>query len=85
MLLNPGLCSITEKAKNREIINNLNNKRNSSTLLATSMSTSTTGNQVKKVSLLTLRKYTLYNYIRRRKYTEIVLFPLDVTVTMDSK
>ncbi|XP_056137537.1 protein phosphatase 1 regulatory subunit 12A isoform X3 [Lampris incognitus] len=38
----------SEKAKNRELINNLNNKRNNAALLATSMSTSTTGNQAKK-------------------------------------
>ncbi|KAM4619380.1 protein phosphatase 1 regulatory subunit 12A [Polymixia lowei] len=38
----------SEKAKNREIINNLNNKRNNSGLLATSMSTNTAGNQVKR-------------------------------------
>lgn len=43
-------CNIAaEKAKNREIINNLNNKRNSSSLLSTSMSTSTPASQVKKV------------------------------------
>lgn len=38
-----------EKAKNREIINNLNNKRNTTGLLPTSMSTSTAASQVKKV------------------------------------
>ncbi|KAL0968862.1 hypothetical protein UPYG_G00272840 [Umbra pygmaea] len=38
----------SEKAKNREIINNLNNKRNSSAPHATSTATSTSGNMVKK-------------------------------------
>ncbi|XP_029009023.1 protein phosphatase 1 regulatory subunit 12A isoform X2 [Betta splendens] len=38
----------SDKAKNREIINNLNNKRNTSSLLPTSMSTSTVTSQVKK-------------------------------------
>ncbi|KAM9375943.1 protein phosphatase 1 regulatory subunit 12A isoform 3-T3 [Pholidichthys leucotaenia] len=38
----------SEKAKKREIINNLNNKRNNTSLLSTSMSASTTVNQVKK-------------------------------------
>ena len=40
---------VAEKAKNREIINNLNNKRNTTSLLSTSMSASTTASQVKKV------------------------------------
>ncbi|XP_034032239.1 protein phosphatase 1 regulatory subunit 12A isoform X2 [Thalassophryne amazonica] len=38
----------SEKVKNREIINNLNNKRNTTSLLPTSMSTGTAANQVKK-------------------------------------
>ncbi|XP_013869093.1 protein phosphatase 1 regulatory subunit 12A isoform X2 [Austrofundulus limnaeus] len=38
----------SEKAKNREIINNLNNKRNTTSMLSTSMSATTTANQVKK-------------------------------------
>ncbi|XP_071760873.2 protein phosphatase 1 regulatory subunit 12A isoform X2 [Centroberyx gerrardi] len=42
------LSSEGSKAKNREIINNLNNKRNTTAVLATSMSTSTAANQVKK-------------------------------------
>lgn len=42
-------CTVSEKAKNREIINNLNNKRNATSLLPTSTSTSTAASQVKKV------------------------------------
>lgn len=42
---------VTEKAKNRELINNLNNKRNTSSLMPTSMSTSTAASQVKKVTV----------------------------------
>uniref|UniRef100_UPI001EAECF9B protein phosphatase 1 regulatory subunit 12A-like n=1 Tax=Oncorhynchus gorbuscha TaxID=8017 RepID=UPI001EAECF9B len=38
----------SEKAKTREIINNFNNKRNSSSPHTTSMATSTSGNTVKK-------------------------------------
>lgn len=48
-LLIADLCTVAEKAKNREIINNLNNKRNATSLLPTSMSTSTAASQVKKV------------------------------------
>lgn len=48
-LLISDLCTFAEKAKNREIINNLNNKRNTTSLLPTSMSTSTATSQVKKV------------------------------------
>lgn len=44
------LCTLAEKAKKREIINNLNNKRNTTNLLPTSMSTSTTASQVKRVN-----------------------------------
>ncbi|XP_069384131.1 protein phosphatase 1 regulatory subunit 12A isoform X12 [Paralichthys olivaceus] len=39
---------LAEKAKNREIINNLNNKRNTTSLLPTSMSAGTATGQVKK-------------------------------------
>lgn len=42
---------VAEKAKNRELINNLNNKRNTSSLMPTSMSTSTAASQVKKVTV----------------------------------
>lgn len=49
LLLIIALCTNVEKAKNREIINNLNNKRNTTSLLSTSMSTSTAASQVKKV------------------------------------
>lgn len=44
---------LAEKAKNRELINNLNNKRNTSSLLPTSMSTGSaaTASQVKKVTI----------------------------------
>lgn len=42
---------VAEKAKNRELINNLNNKRNTSSLMPTSMSTSTAASQVKKVTM----------------------------------
>ncbi|XP_044050434.1 protein phosphatase 1 regulatory subunit 12A isoform X3 [Siniperca chuatsi] len=38
----------SEKVKSREIINNLNNKRNATSLLPTSMSTSTAASQAKK-------------------------------------
>lgn len=48
-LLIADLYTFAEKAKNREIINNLNNKRNTTSLLPTSMSTSTATSQVKKV------------------------------------
>lgn len=41
--------SVAEKAKNRELINNLNNKRNTSGLLPTSMSLSSAVSQMKKV------------------------------------
>ncbi|XP_070406464.1 protein phosphatase 1 regulatory subunit 12A isoform X2 [Nothobranchius furzeri] len=40
--------SDTESTKNREIINNLNNKRNTTSLLSTSMSANTAASQVKK-------------------------------------
>ena len=48
-LLIADFCTVAEKAKNREIINNLNNKRNTTSLLPTSMSTSTATSQAKKV------------------------------------
>lgn len=40
---------VAEKAKNRELINNLNNKRNTPGLLPTSMSLSSAVSQMKKV------------------------------------
>lgn len=41
--------TFTEKAKNRELINNLNNKRNTTRLLPTSMTSSTS--EIKKVNV----------------------------------
>lgn len=41
--------SVAEKAKNRELINNLNNKRNTTGLLPTSMSVGSAVSQMKKV------------------------------------
>lgn len=43
---------VAEKAKNRELINNLNNKRNTTGLLPTSMSLSSAVSQMKKVKEL---------------------------------
>lgn len=43
--------SVAEKAKNRELINNLNNKRNTTGLLPTSMSLGSAVSQMKKVKV----------------------------------
>lgn len=50
-LLIADFYTVAEKAKNRELINNLNNKRNTTSLLPTSMSTSTAASQVKRVNV----------------------------------
>lgn len=55
LLLNIDFNVFAEKAKNRELINNLNNKRNTTSLLPTSMSTSTAASQVKKVNMCAQR------------------------------
>lgn len=49
IFLTVGFLIFAEKAKNRELINNLNNKRNTSSLLPTSMPTSPAAIPAKKV------------------------------------